>query len=181
LIEVRQGGTVLASAAIGRPKGRGRHRKTHLASRIVSEHWKRLTSFSLIGFGVFGLGIIFQALAVRFTSISAVTAYYVQLVLSVQVNFLANLRWTWGDRNAPFWRSGMRYNMKRAAGTLVSLAVYPILVRLGMNYLIANAALVVIFTPANYVLGHWWTFAVRDRRSCGEHLTGDSDLQLECR
>ena len=34
------------------------------------------------------------------------------------------------------------------------------LVRLGMNYLVANALLVAVLTPVNYVLGHFWTFSV---------------------
>jgi len=29
-----------------------------------------------------------------------------------------------------------------------------------MNYLVANALLVAVLTPANYVLGHFWTFSV---------------------
>jgi len=131
---------------------------------VGSEHGKRLTSFSLIGFAVFALGICFQAFLVRLTHVPAVPAYVVQVVLSVQANFVANLRWTWSDRNAPFWRSCFRYNIKRAAGTALSLALYPLLIKLGMNYLIANGALVVLLTPANYVLGHWWTFASRDRQ-----------------
>jgi putative flippase GtrA len=92
----------------------------------------------------------------------AVAAYVTQLVLSVQVNFLANFKWTWNDRNAPFWRSCLRYNIKRAAGILLSAILYPVLVKLGMNYLIANGFLIALLTPANYALGHWWTFS--DRR-----------------
>ena len=152
------------AAEPAQPRERGRHRKPSRVARVASEHGKRLTSFSLIGFAVFALGICFQALLVRFAHVPAVPAYVAQVVLSVQANFVANLRWTWSDRNAPFWRSCLRYNIKRAAGTALSLALYPLLIRLGMNYLIANGALVVLLTPANYVLGHWWTFASRDRQ-----------------
>jgi hypothetical protein len=102
--------------------------------------------------------------------VATVPAYMIQVAVSVQANFAGNLRWTWSDRNAPFWRSCLRYNVKRAAGTLLSLALYPLLIKLGMNYLIANAALVALLTPANYVLGHWWTFAARDRRMRGAEL-----------
>jgi putative flippase GtrA len=165
LTEVRRPGLAIASAEAAQPKERGRHRKPSLVSRVASEHGKRLTSFSLIGFAVFALGICFQALLVRLIHVPAVPAYVIQVVLSVQANFVANLRWTWSDRNAPFWRSCLRYNIKRAAGTALSFALYPLLIKLGMNYLIANAALVVLLTPANYVLGHWWTFASRDQRT----------------
>ena len=162
MIEVRHRESVLTTEAM-QPRERGRHRKPSLISRVASEHGKRLTSFSLIGFGVFALGICFQALLVRLMHIPTVSAYVIQAVLSVQANFVANSRWTWSDRNAPFWRSCLRYNVKRAAGTLLSLALYPLLLKLGMNYLIANSVLVVLLTPANYALGHWWTFAADPR------------------
>jgi putative flippase GtrA len=126
---------------------------------MASEHGRRLVSFSLIGFGVFAAGLGAQVLLVQVAGVPAVPAYVMQVVLSVQANFLANYHWTWGDRNAPFWRSCWRYNVKRAAGTALSLSLYPMLIRLGMNYLVANALLVVVLTPANYVLGHFWTFA----------------------
>jgi putative flippase GtrA len=164
LTEAQCRGLALAAAEPAQQRERGRHRKPGLVSRVASEHGKRLTSFSLIGFAVFALGICFQALLVRLIHVPAVPAYVVQVVLSVQANFVANLRWTWSDRNAPFWRSCLRYNIKRAAGTALSFALYPLLIKLGMNYLIANGALVVLLTPANYVLGHWWTFASRDRQ-----------------
>jgi putative flippase GtrA len=165
LTEVRGRRLTLAAAEATELRERGRHRKPSLISRVASEHGKRLTSFSLIGFAVFALGICFQAFLVRLLHVPAVPAYVVQVVLSVQANFLANLRWTWSDRNAPFARSCLRYNVKRAAGTVLSLALYPLLIKLGMNYLIANGVLVVLLTPANYVLGHWWTFAARDQQT----------------
>ena len=112
-------------------------------------------SFSLIGFAVFALGLGVQVLLVQATHLAPVSAYVIQLVVSVQANFLANYRWTWGDRGAPFWRSCWRYNIKRVGGALLSLALYPLLIQLGMNYLIANVLLVIVLTPANYLLGHF--------------------------
>jgi putative flippase GtrA len=127
--------------------------------KIRSEHGRRLMSFSLIGFSVFAAGLVVQVILVQFLGVPKVEAYWIQLVLSVQANFLANYRWTWGDRDAPFWRSCWRYNIKRLAGTILNLILYPVLVSFGMNYLIANAVLVIALTPANYILGHLWTFA----------------------
>jgi putative flippase GtrA len=143
---------------------RGRHRKSSRSYReLVSRHGMRLASFSLIGFAVFAAGLAVQVLLVRFLHIPKVPAYAVQLILSVQVNFLANYRWTWGDVGAPFWRSCWRYNIKRGVGVLLNLGIYPLLIHAGMNYLSANALLVVALTPANYLLGHFWTFAARGK------------------
>ena len=98
-------------------------RKLRPLEEMASEHGRRLVSFSLIGFAVFVAGLAVDILLVRAAHIPAVPAYATQLVLSVQANFLANYHWTWGDRNAPFWRSCWRYNVKRAAGTVLSLSL----------------------------------------------------------
>jgi putative flippase GtrA len=126
---------------------------------IISAHWKRLSTFSVIGFSIFLFGLCFQALLVRTIHAPPVPAYVAQLVVSVEANFFANFRWTWRDRNVPLGRAFKRYNLKRAAGVLFSLSLYPFLVRLGMNYLLANALIVALLTPTNYILGHLWTFA----------------------
>ena len=131
----------------GRMEKRGRHRKPQLVGKMRSEHGKRLVSFSLIGFVVFAAGLGLQVLLVQVADVPKVSAYVIQLVLSVQINFLANYRWTWGGRDSPFWRSCWRYNIKRAAGTLLNLGLYPMLVHFGMNYLAANTLLVVALTP----------------------------------
>jgi len=163
------------AGTVRHPIRRGRHRKSSRLSRIATEHSRRLMSFSLIGFTVFGLGVIFQAFLVRGLSVPTVPAYIAQLMLSIQANFLANYKWTWSDRKAPFWRSFWRYNIKRAAGALLSLGLYPLLVKFGINYLVANALLVVLLTPANYVLGHWWTFVAGGEASRRDQLKEDRE------
>ena len=158
---------------------RGRHRKTPLLRKIGSEHGKRLASFSLIGFGLFAVGIALQAFLVQVGGIPKVQAFIIQLALLVQVNFLANYRWTWGDRDAPFWRSCWRYNLKRLAGILLNFVLYPILIHFGMNYLAANALLVVALTPANYILGHFWTFASNNKASAKMIEGGERKMPLQ--
>jgi putative flippase GtrA len=149
---------------------RGRHGKPQLVKRMTSEHGKRLMSFSLTGFAVFAAGLGVQVVLVQVAGLPKVPVFVMQLFLSVQVNFLANYHWTWGDRDSPFWRSCWRYNIKRAAGTLLNAGLYPILIHFGMNYLAANTLLVVALAPANYLLGHFWTFAVES----GQNLEGMS-------
>jgi hypothetical protein len=52
-----------------------------------------------------------------------------------------------------------------------------LLVKLGINYLVANGLIVILLTPANYILGHWWTFAARDQPSLDDLQDGDHDLR----
>ena len=158
---------------------RGRHRRPSPLRKIGSEHGKRLVSFSLIGFGLFAVGIALQAFLVQVAGIPKVEAFIIQLALLVQVNFLANYRWTWGDRDAPFWRSCWRYNLKRLAGILLNFAIYPILIDFGMNYLAANALLVVALTPVNYLLGHFWTFSANNKASAKMTETAEQKTPLQ--
>jgi putative flippase GtrA len=144
--------------------------------RTVSAHWRKLTTFSIIGFSIFVFGLCFQALLVREGQVPAVPAYIAQLVLSVEANFLANFRFTWRDRHAPFWRAARRYNLKRGAGVLFSLMLYPLLIRMGMNYLMANALIVALLTPTNYILGHRWTFASGGRQMPADQPREDLEL-----
>jgi len=155
---------------------RGRHRRPSPLIKIGSEHGKRLASFSLIGFGLFAVGIALQAFLVQVAGIPKVEAFIIQLAVLVQVNFLANYRWTWGDRDAPFWRSCWRYNLKRLAGILLNFVLYPVLIHFGMNYLVANALLVVALTPANYVLGHFWTFAGNNKAAA--KMAGNAERKI---
>jgi hypothetical protein len=76
----------------------------------------------------------------------------------------------WSDRNAPFWPSCLRCNIKRVAGTVLSLTLYQALMKLDRNYLIANGVFVVLLTVANYFLCHWWTFVARGQRLPGIKL-----------
>lgn len=142
-----------------KPRRRGRHRKPRPAKTFASEHGKRLASFSIIGFALFAVGIAVQAFLVEIVGVPKVEAYIIQLSFSVQLNFLANYRWTWGDRNAPFWRSFWRYNVKRLVGVAINFMLYPLLIHMGVNYLAANAILIASLTPVNYTLGHFWTFS----------------------
>ena len=82
------------------------HRKPRtgwLAS--LMEHRGRFASFSVIGGGVFLLGLAMQVVLVRDAHLNAIAAFFLQGFVSVQVSFLLNHFWTGGPSG---FRSGKR-------------------------------------------------------------------------
>jgi dolichol-phosphate mannosyltransferase len=126
--------------------------------QLASEHGTRLASFSAIGLSVFVMGFGLQALLVEIWHVERVVAYVLQGVVSIQVSFLLNYYCTWRDKHFAFWPACCRFNGGKVFTTLLNFGIYAGLIRLGVNYLAANVALMAVFTLVNYLLGHFWVF-----------------------
>ena len=140
---------------------RGGHASPSLARKLVSRHGARLTSFSLIGGGLFIAGIAFQAALTSGLRVPSVLSYVAQAVLSIEASFLLNRWFTWRKRATAFWPSFRRYNLQKTVTVAVNLVLYAGLLRLGMNYLLANVLLTAVFTVVNYISGDRFVFTPR--------------------
>jgi GT2 family glycosyltransferase/putative flippase GtrA len=113
----------------------------------------RFVVFSAIGGFVFLMGFGLQAVLTGRWYVLPVASYAIQAVVSVETSFLLNRWLTWRDRNVPFWLAFARFNAQKTVTIALNLALYAGLLRLGMNYLVANVALTAVFTVVNYVAG----------------------------
>jgi putative flippase GtrA len=153
-----------------------RHRTLARLQRLLPEHGKRFARFGIIGVSVFAGGLGLDVLLVKDAHLAATPAYVTQGLLSIQASFLLNYYWTWRDRRVPFWRAGYRFNAQKAVTAALNFVLYAGLIRLGMNYLVANVLMVSIFTLANYVLGHYWAFCARQVIELPQQETGRSQF-----
>jgi glycosyltransferase involved in cell wall biosynthesis len=135
--------------------------RQHRHRAAGERHATRFGAFGVIGAAVFLAGLAGQVALVRVLRWDAVAAYAVAGVASVQLSFLLNRYLTWRDRDVRFVGALWRWNTQKAAVTAVNMAAYAVLVRLGVQYVVANVALTAVFTPVNYVLGHYWSFRRR--------------------
>ena len=140
------------------PRISGRHRHGAVGGAGTERHLFRFLIFGAIGGGVFLTGLIMQMALVRNLHMNAVAAYVAQGVASIQASFLLNRYLTWRDRSIPFWRALWRFNTQKVAMTIVNMGAYALLIRLGVQYVVANVGLTAVFTPVNYLLGHYWSF-----------------------
>ncbi|MGD0063323.1 MAG: glycosyltransferase [Streptosporangiaceae bacterium] len=129
-----------------------------LGRSLLGRHGYRLGSFSAIGAFVFVAGLAIQAGLTGGLHMAAIASYLVQAVASVEASFLLN-RWiTWRQRGTAFWPSFLRFNVQKGVTVVLNLVMYAILLRVGVNYLVANVLLTIAFTVVNYVGGDRFVF-----------------------
>jgi putative flippase GtrA len=126
---------------------------------LAIRHRTRLIKFLVIGAVVFILQFVMQAFLVQVWHIGPVVSYTALAIFCIQLNFLLNRRFTWGDRRISIWLACYRFNAQKAVSTAINFALYAGLVRLGMNYLVADALTIGFFAIVNYALGDIWAFA----------------------
>ena len=119
----------------------------------------RFSVFSLIGAGVFFAGLGLQVGLVRYGHLGPDWAYAAQAVFSIELSYLLNRYLTWRDRTIGFWASAWKFNAQKTFMTVINMAAYALLVRVGMQYVVANVLLTAIFTPVNYFAGDLLVFA----------------------
>ena len=99
-------------------------------------------------------------------------------MISVEISFLLNRWLTWRDRNVPFWTALWRFNVQKAVTVILNQILYAGLLRLGMNYLLANILLAAVFMVVNYVAGDRFVFtSVQDARSSPEAVRRGLDMR----
>jgi putative flippase GtrA/glycosyltransferase involved in cell wall biosynthesis len=135
----------------GRAASKGRHAAT--PPPYLERRGARFVVFSAIGGAVFVMGLGLQAVLTGAGHMQPIVSYAIQAVVSVESSFLLNRWLTWRDRATPFRIAFARFNAQKAVTIALNLALYEGLLRLGMNYLVANVALTAVFTVVNYVAG----------------------------
>jgi putative flippase GtrA len=127
-------------------------------------HRARFSLFALIGAGVFFAGLVLQVLLVRYAHIGPDPSYAAQAIFSIELSYLLNRHLTWRDRSVGWWAAAAKFNAQKLIMTVINLAAYALLVRLGLEYVVANVVLTAIFTPINYFAADVMVFARGARR-----------------
>jgi putative flippase GtrA len=135
----------------GRAAKRGRHAAA--PPPYLERRGARFVLFSAIGGAIFLLGLGLQAVLTGAGHMQPIVSYAIQAVVSVESSFLLNRWLTWRDRATPFRIAFARFNAQKTVTIALNLALYEGLLRLGVNYLVANVALTAVFTVVNYVAG----------------------------
>jgi len=154
-----------SQVSLAGPNGR------HAAPRppYLDRRGVRFIIFSGIGGFVFVLGLALQVGLTGGLRLPAMASYLIQAVVSVEASFLLN-RWiTWRDRDTPLWKSFVRFNLQKTVTVALNVALYAVLLRIGMNYLIANIVLTAVFTAVNYVAGDRLVFVTNKTRRAEPH------------
>jgi putative flippase GtrA len=135
--------------AVAPPGGR-HHAPPSAAGRILRRHGSRFASFSVIGGGIFIAGLLLQAALTSGLHVPSFLSYVVQAAVSVEASYFLNRRLTWKAAGTPWLPAFVRYNLQKAVTVSANLVLYGLLVKLGVEYLLANVLLTIVFTFVNY-------------------------------
>ena len=126
----------------------GRHSQ---GVRLIRRHWARFASFSVIGGGIFVAGLLLQAGLTSGLHVSSLVSYIVQAVVSVEASYFLNRWFTWKEARTPFGSSFLRFNLQKVVTITANLILYAFLLKLGVEYLLDNVLLTIVFTFVNYI------------------------------
>jgi putative flippase GtrA/glycosyltransferase involved in cell wall biosynthesis len=144
--------TVGQVAGVGGERMAGRHHASQSrGDELLRRHGNRFASFSAIGGGIFVAGLLIQLVLTSGFHVPSLASYLVQAVVSVEASYFLN-RWvTWKGTRTPFLGSFLRFNLQKVVTVSANLVAYGILLRLGVEYLLDNILLTVVFTFVNYI------------------------------
>jgi putative flippase GtrA/glycosyltransferase involved in cell wall biosynthesis len=141
-----------AAGAGGGERLAGRHHASQSrGDELLRRHGNRFASFSAIGGGIFVGGLLIQLVLTSGLHVPSLASYLVQAVVSVEASYFLN-RWvTWKGTRTPFLGSFLRFNLQKVVTVSANLVAYGLLLRLGVEYLLDNILLTVVFTFVNYI------------------------------
>ena len=120
-------------------------------NNLLRRHGARFASFSVIGGGIFVAGLLIQAGLTSGLRVPSFVSYLVQAVVSVEASYLLNRWFTWKAARTRFWPSFIRFNLQKVVTVTANLILYGVLLKLGVEYLLDNILLTIVFTLVNYI------------------------------
>jgi putative flippase GtrA len=135
------------------------------AAPLATARPRRTLTYSAVGLGVMGVGYLVLFALVEGLGVSAHVAYFVQAIVSVELNFLLNRRVTWGDRRrqSSAKRQWLRFHASRVATIPANQALFSVLTVAGAGYLLANTVCLGLTFLVNYAIAHYWVFSHANR------------------
>ncbi|WP_028061983.1 GtrA family protein [Solirubrobacter soli] len=126
---------------------------------------RRSISYAAVGLAVMGLGYLVLFALVEGLGWSAHLAYFVQALISVELNFVLNRRLTWGDRreHSSAKRQWLRFHASRVVTIPANQALFSLLTLAGAGYLAANTVCLGLTFLVNYAIAHFWVFSHANR------------------
>lgn len=118
---------------------------------LIRRHGARFASFSVIGGGIFVAGLLLQAGLTSGLHVPSLASYITQAVLSVEASYFLNRWFTWKEARTPFRSSFFRFNLQKVVTITANLILYAFLLKLGVEYLLDNVLLTILFTFVNYI------------------------------
>lgn len=121
----------------------------------------RFLKFGIVGGAVAVFSLAFLYVLVEIFSIRENIAYFIQMIVALQLNFNLNKELTWKDRRGKkgeYWNRWAKFHGTRAFSALLNQGLFVLLNAMGMYYMFAAVFCLVFSTVINYFMSDRFVF-----------------------
>lgn len=128
---------------------------------LKKERFNRFWKFGLVGgfVALIGIGLLYAFIDIM--SIEKNIAYFIQALISLQINFNLNDRFTWKDRRdrkGSYWSRWVKYHLTRMISVILNQILFALLTTLGIHYILVSVICIIFATAINYLMGDRFVF-----------------------
>ena len=123
-----------------------------------TQNWVQLARFCTVGASGFVVNLAVYALLLRGAGLHYLLAAAGSFLVAVTSNYTWNRLWTFRRQRGHVGYQGLRFLIVSTFALGANLLVLFLLVELGVDKLLAQAAAIVLVTPLNFVGNKLWSF-----------------------
>lgn len=131
-------------------RGRAALRRPH--------NWIELSKFAAVGASGYVVNLVVYTLLLRGAGVPYQLAAVGAFLVAVTNNYTWNRLWTFRGRRGHVVFQGLRFFVVALCALVANLIVLEILVRVGLDEVLAQAIAIVLVTPVNFVGNKLWSF-----------------------
>jgi putative flippase GtrA len=124
-------------------------------------NWEQLVKFCIVGGTGYVVNLAVYTVLVTVLDVHYIPAAVCSFLVAVTNNYTWNRLWTFRAQRGHVAYQGMRFLVVSTLALGANLLVLHLLVRLGLDEVLAQAIAIVLVTPINFVGNKLWSFGAR--------------------
>lgn len=124
-------------------------------------NWEQLVKFCAVGATGYAVNLWVFSFLVLVVGVHYIPAAACSFLVAVTNNYTWNRIWTFRAERGHVAYQGMRFLVVSTLALGANLVVLHVLVRAGLNEVVAQAIAIVLVTPVNFVGNKLWSFGPR--------------------
>lgn len=121
-------------------------------------NWEQLAKFCVVGGSGYVVNLVVYTLLLRGGDLHYAVAAVGSFLVAVTSNYLWNRLWTFRATRGHVVFQGLRFFVVSVLALGANLVVLHVLVRLGLDEVLAQAIAIILVTPVNFVGNKLWSF-----------------------
>jgi putative flippase GtrA len=121
-------------------------------------NWLQLGRFCAVGLTGYVLNLAVYTVLLRGVGLHYIPAAIGSFLVAVTNNYLLNRAWTFRRQRGHAGVQGLRFLVVSTAALVANLLVLHVLVKAGLDEVVAQAAAIVLVTPLNFIGNKLWSF-----------------------